>query len=212
MENAVEALKMAGAVLLFIIGLSVAILAFTISRQGIDAVLKYSDREALRIKNDSRFYYLKSDDTQRYVGTETIIPTIYRAYKENFKIVFEFDDTYYLYEKKIGLTGTEKIYTLDLEKENHGQDLEVREFLDVILYRKYSSTTNASEYCTNKKIHSLPTKSLYEYITDKITAGKKIQEKLGTFYIEDLSSASEESNLKDAFNKNEKRVITYIFK
>ena len=102
MENAVDALKMAGSVLLFVIALSVAILSFTNARQAIDSVLEYSDRESLTIEGDPRFYYLSggNNDTSRYVGKETIIPAIYRAYKENYKIVFKFNDvdTYYLYK------------------------------------------------------------------------------------------------------------------
>ena len=102
MENAADALKMAGSVLLFIVALSVAILAFSQARQAIDAVLKFSDRESLAIEDDSRFYYLSStSNTKRYVGKETIIPAIYRAYKENYKIIFDFpDDSYYLFKDR----------------------------------------------------------------------------------------------------------------
>lgn len=101
MENATDALKMAGSVLLFIVALSVAILAFSQARQAIDAVLKFSDRESLAIEDDSRFYYLSStSNTKRYVGKETIIPAIYRAYKENYKIIFKFKDDYYLFKDR----------------------------------------------------------------------------------------------------------------
>ena len=90
MENAADALKMAGSVLLFVIALSIAVLSITQARESADRVLAYSDRETLSIEGDSRFYYLagNNDDTNRYVGKETIIPSIYRAYKENFKIIF----------------------------------------------------------------------------------------------------------------------------
>ena len=86
-ENIADALKMAGSVLLFVMGLSIAILAFSQARESMDIVLSYSDRESLSIEGDSRFYYLSNDnDTSRYVGKETIIQAIYRAYKENYKI------------------------------------------------------------------------------------------------------------------------------
>lgn len=101
MENAVEALKMAGSVLIFVLALSVAILAFSQTREAIDTVLKYSDREYWTIEGDERFYYLADgSDTERYVGLETIIPTIYRANSEGFDIVFKFKDNYYLYKEK----------------------------------------------------------------------------------------------------------------
>lgn len=109
MENAVEALKMAGSVLLFIIALSVVILAFSQTREAIDTVLRYSDREYWTIEGDSRFYYLANEnDTERYVGLETIIPTIYRANSEGFDIVFKFKDGYYLYEEKT-TSGSKKV-------------------------------------------------------------------------------------------------------
>ena len=95
MENVSDALKMAGSVLLFIIGLSVAILAFSQAREAIDAVLKYTDREYLTIEGDSRFYYLSNtNDTNRYVGLETIIPSRVSAAKESYKKDFVFDDDY----------------------------------------------------------------------------------------------------------------------
>lgn len=210
MENAVEALKMAGSVLLFVIALSVAILAFTTSRESLDKIIKYSDRESLRIDNDSRFYYLANDsDTKRYVGNETIIPAIYRAYKENFKIIFEFNDSsYFLYQKSKG-TNVETINRIDLAKETIANDLDSIEFLNGIIYHKYN--VNEATYKTKFKIHDLPTKSLYDYISNKLKTNYKIEEKLGTYYMEDLSEAKVDSNLKDNNNKNEKRVITYTF-
>ena len=53
MENAVEALKMAGSVLIFVLALSVVILAFSQTREAIDTVLRYSDREYWTIEGDS---------------------------------------------------------------------------------------------------------------------------------------------------------------
>ena len=88
-DNVADALRMAGSVLLFVLGLSIAILALSQARESLDIVLSYSDRESLTIENDERYYYLASEnDTSRYVGKETVIPAIYRAYKENYKIIF----------------------------------------------------------------------------------------------------------------------------
>ena len=44
MENAAEALKMAGAVLLFVLALSVAIVSFGQARETADTILDYRDR------------------------------------------------------------------------------------------------------------------------------------------------------------------------
>lgn len=56
--------------------------------------------------------------------------------------------------------------------------------------------------------------NLYNYLTSK-ESNYKIEEKLGTYYIEDLKTdpldTSQKSNISEV-NKQEKRVITYIFR
>lgn len=204
-ENIADALKMAGSVLLFVMGLSIAILAFSQARESMDIVLSYSDRESLSIEGDSRFYYLSSEnDTSRYVGKETIIPAIYRAYKENYKIVFKFpNDKYYLFKVK----NDEKISTLDLANQSLSSDLASRQFLNGIIYGdfEYENEKSKNDYINKFKITPNDI-SLYQYLTEKEST-YKIKEYLGTYYIEDVNGTSE----VNAVNKTEKRVITYEF-
>lgn len=204
-ENIADALKMAGSVLLFVMGLSIAILAFSQARESMDIVLSYSDRESLSIEGDSRFYYLSKDnDTSRYVGKETIIPAIYRAYKENYKIVFKFpNDKYYLFKVK----NDEKISTLDLANQSLSSDLASRQFLNGIIYGdfEYENEKSKNDYINKFKITPNDI-SLYQYLTEKEST-YKIKEYLGTYYIEDVNGTSE----VNAVNKTEKRVITYEF-
>lgn len=233
-ENIADALKMAGSVLLFVIGLSIAILYFSQAREAIDSVLTYSDRESLSIDGDPRFYYLanaNANDTSRYVGIETIIPAIYRAYKENYKIVFEFPNDYFLFKQ-----GDKKITTIDLEKQTMSSDLASRQFLDGIIYGKFN-------YDENKTIEDWKTKfdvnpnsiSLYKYLTDN-QSSYKIKESLGTYYREDVdadgdghpdseqylevdeenedgtvSKVSKWVTTVEKTNRTKKRVITYKF-
>lgn len=204
-ENIADALKMAGSVLLFVMGLSIAILAFSQARESMDIVLSYSDRESLSIEGNPRFYYLSNDnDTSRYVGKETIIPAIYRAYKENYKIVFKFpNDKYYLFEVKNG----EKISTLDLANQSLSSDLASRQFLNGIIYGdfEYENEKSKNDYINKFKITPNDI-SLYQYLTEKEST-YKIKEYLGTYYIEDVNGTSK----VNAVNKTEKRVITYEF-
>ena len=85
MENASDAIIMAGAVLIFAIALSVAMTVFTQARTTIDTVVYESDRT-------SYYEYLDMDISNniknRIVGLETIIPTLYKYYKENYTVVF----------------------------------------------------------------------------------------------------------------------------
>ena len=214
-ENIADALKMAGSVLLFVMGLSIAILAFSQARESMDIVLSYSDRESLSIEGDSRFYYLSKDnDTSRYVGKETIIPAIYRAYKENYKIVFKFPDDYYLFKQEVknakGLNEEKEISTLDLANQSLSSDLTSRQFLNGIIYGdfEYENEKSKNDYINKFKITPNDI-SLYQYLTDltEKESTYKIKEYLGTYYIEDVNGTSE----VNAVNKTEKRVITYEF-
>ena len=211
-ENIADALKMAGSVLLFVMGLSIAILAFSQARESMDIVLSYSDRESLSIEGNARFYYLSKDnDTSRYVGKETIIPAIYRAYKENYKIVFKFPDDYYLFKQEVknakGLNKEKKISTLDLANQSLSSDLASRQFLNGIIYGdfEYENEKSKNDYINKFKITPNDI-SLYQYLTEKEST-YKIKEYLGTYYIEDVNGTSE----VNAVNKTEKRVITYEF-
>lgn len=73
MENAVDALKMAGAAMLFVLAFTISMVMFSKARETTDAVL-----DNLQLKN----FFTKVDalDTNvtRKVGIETIIPTLYR--------------------------------------------------------------------------------------------------------------------------------------
>ena len=211
-EIIADALKMAGSVLLFVMGLSIAILAFSQARESMDIVLSYSDRESLSIEGNPRFYYLSKDnDTSRYVGKETIIPAIYRAYKENYKIVFKFPDDYYLFKQEVknakGLNKEKKISTLDLANQSLSSDLASRQFLNGIIYGdfEYENEKSKNDYINKFKITPNDI-SLYQYLTEKEST-YKIKEYLGTYYIEDVNGTSE----VNAVNKTEKRVITYEF-
>lgn len=223
MENAVEALKMAGSVLIFIIALSIAILFFSQSREAIDTLLKYTDREYATIEENNRFYYLANiDDTQRYVGIETIIPSIYRAYAESYKIVFNFPDEYYLY-KDLSTDETEKKVCKIDAIDNTGVNSKNLDFLNGIVYHEYDSR-RGNFGIENKRLLDND-KSLYDYITDKLKT-HKIKETLGTYYMEDRTDADDNrlnirydyiegkktnpSEISDV-NKRELRVITYTF-
>lgn len=86
MENAAEALKMAAAMLIFVLALTISINSLTLARQTTESVLLEKDRETHYINGN--YYYDSTGVTTRKVGLETIIPTIYRALNENTKIIF----------------------------------------------------------------------------------------------------------------------------
>lgn len=82
MENAVEALKMAFAVLVFVMALSLTIMNFSLARQTADFVLESADPTAY-------YNYNAEGHENRIVGLETVIPTLYKYAVENYTIVFK---------------------------------------------------------------------------------------------------------------------------
>lgn len=200
MENATDALKMAAAVLIFVLALSISINAFGEARRASQVILDYRDREY-------DYTYITSGTTQRQVGLETIIPSIYKAYKENYKIIFDMkkdiNDKDGLYSKKNENGNYDEINYIDLEKEVLGSDKQKEEFIKAIIYGKDSIL---DEY--KKEFSDLGINLKDDGIYDRIK-GKKVTEKLGVYYQEDMQTGG--SNTPDA-NKTKKRVITYTDK
>lgn len=197
MENAGEALQIAAAVLIFVLALSISINAFGEARQSAQIVLDYQDREY-------DYTYIVGNTTQRKVGVEAIVPAIYKAYKENYKIVF--DTTKFgrngLYLKKDKTGNEQGVYSIDLEKEVLGSDAQKERFIKAILYGPDPSTR--TEFLTNLGIRFLHDEGIYGIIRrNKYT----FVEKLGVYYQEELELQGT-SNSPDT-NKNKKRVITY---
>lgn len=189
MENAADALKMATWVLIFVVALSIIINAFGMARQTTDILISY---------NDNEYYtdYVEQGNTERKVGYETIIPAIYRAYKENYKIIFLNNDgtPMYFYENK---NTKEQINYIDLEKQNVGNDTAKEEFIKYIVTGK---EINNSQYKFENS-YDIKNNGLYNQIK-----GKQFTESLGVYYQEEIDG--NQSNTPDA-NKTKKRVITY---
>ena len=214
MENAAEALKMAGAVLLFLIAISVSIISFGNVREAADTILEYKDRETTYI--DGEYYYSQSTENEREVGLETILPTLSRVYTENYKVVFEgLTDPIYTVKK-----SGEARYCLDAEFDNDirgSGTTKEKSFLSAVIYGdKYNAFNSYKDKIT------LPSVSLYSRLLNILSSGsnKKIIEKSGVYYqddeknpnIEDDGSTEDESNIGDEpeVNKTKKRIITYV--
>ena len=85
MENAAEALKIAFAVLMFVLALTLSISSFSQATRAVGVITTLRDREA-------QYTYVKpinsENDFSRIVGIETVVSTIYRAPEQNLKIYF----------------------------------------------------------------------------------------------------------------------------
>ena len=90
MENATHALIIVFAVFVFVLALTVSIVSFSNAKNAADIILYTKDQT-------NYYNYTKVSgkaDENRIVGLETIIPTLYKYYKENYTIVFKHCSSY----------------------------------------------------------------------------------------------------------------------
>lgn len=82
MENALDAIKMAFGMMVFVIAMSAAMYLFNTASSTAQVLLYYADK--------TNYYdnveIINGDVTTRIVDVETIIPTLYRYFKENFAV------------------------------------------------------------------------------------------------------------------------------
>ena len=192
MENAVEALKIAFAVMMFVVALTLSISSFSQARSAASSIINMSDRE-------TEYTYVKpSSDFTRTVGVETIVTSMYRAYEENIEIYFFKNDNtplilYYKtddYGNRVKEGGVEVgINYINLALEKFPSVDKAREHLNILLGTKNPSIY-AGEY--KKQLNTDYTQGLYHYL-----GSHKFEESQGEYY-----QGTGTSKIK-------KRVITY---
>lgn len=195
MENVADALKIAFAVMMFVIALTLSISSFSQATRTVDVITASRDREA------QYTYVTPSDNLSRTVGIETVISSMYRAYEENIEIHF--------YES-IGETEQEmKIYNLidddgniigdtnciDLSHKNlkFANKDQATEFLNVLLAGQNTDNWIAIKDKYERRI-------IYMNGIYKQFSGAKFEERLGE-YVQGSGTS-----------KITKRVITYVKK
>lgn len=88
MENAVDAIKIAFAVFVLTMALSIAMYMFNQAKATADVVLESSDVTTFSSYTNTIEGVATTTEGDRLVGLETIIPTLYKYYKENYTVVF----------------------------------------------------------------------------------------------------------------------------
>lgn len=196
MENAAEALKIAFAVMLFVMALTLSMSSFSQATRAVNTITSMRDRENGWVGD--LMYVTPSENLTRTVGIETVVTSMYRAYEENMTIYFFENDgikplvLYNELDNKGNIVPGGGISSIDLSNETFGVQQEPKEFLDIILggnevlMDKDESTKDKYE----KKI--LYTDGLYNKLKNL-----QFEEKLGEY--------TDSTGLT-------KRVITYIKK
>ena len=213
MENAADALKMAAAFLIFIMALAISINAFSQARLTATTLLEYHDREY-----DYRYIEANVDDsgnpvTERIVGIESVVPSIYKAWKENYKIVFDdgiLSDGAYQQEDATG--SLQVVNTIDLEDIALASNRE-EPFVMAILYGNKCENFSAIKTYFRKNMGiSLNETGIYDKISNR-----KLKESIGIYYQNEISEdgavtpdpGEDDTSSVPETNRTEKRVITY---
>lgn len=194
MENAVEALKMAGFMLLFIIALSITIITLTQAKTTADSLVKNQDRQ-------QSYQYIEvtgdlSKSLSRTVTLADIIPTLYRYAQEDYAVQFytSSGSPLYIYESGQIKNGVPvKKNDLDLDTEHWIENGETR-------YEDWRGNT------TKIKQH---VDDVVEYLLANYK-NSNFEEKLGT--TEDYEESQDTNELVPDINKQYKRIITYTLK
>lgn len=84
MDNAADAILIGGAMLIFVLALTVSITVYSQARVTIDAMLHATDETSFYEYYDTQNNIVSN----RIVSWETIIPTLYKYYKEDYTVVF----------------------------------------------------------------------------------------------------------------------------
>ena len=194
MENAVEALKMAGFMLLFIIALSITMITLTQAKTTADSLVKNQDRQ-------QSYQYIEvngdlSKSLSRTVTLADIIPTLYRYAQEDYAVQFytSSGSPLYVYESGQIKNGVHvKKNDLDLDTEHWLENGETR-------YEEWRGNT------TKIKQH---VDDVVEYLLANYK-NSNFEEKLGT--TEDYEESQDTNELVPDINKQYKRIITYTLK
>lgn len=202
MENAIDALKIAAGVLMFVLALTISISCFSQANESVTAIVKMNDNE-FKIAFDN---IQPSNNLTRIVGIETILPTMYNAYEKSESFVIYFKDSdgnpMPIYYKTNGSNEREKdALNEDITVDYIGTRLENYDdyvkHLDMILAGKDNYKIVDEDFVNKYSNQFIDTKypnGFLDYIKDK-----KFEEKLGEYY---------ESGGKTT-NQVKQRIITY---
>lgn len=189
MENASDALIMAGQVLIFIIALTVCISSFSTLRIGIDNAIDQT--ETIKLAKDSDLYInfiqSKEDGATRIVGAETVVSSMYRAIKEDFIMYLELSDvTFENVYRKLG----------DIIEEKNEDDIVIGSYK--IIYDTDNTRIKITiKNDANYRANALLKNGLYDIIKSE-----KFEEYLGEYQEATNEAVSSE-------NKKTYRIITY---
>ena len=211
MENAVEALKIAFAVMMFVVALSVSISSFSNANSTVNALISMNDRE------NEYTYVEPSSDLTRVVGVETVVSSMYTAFEQNIEIYFKDsnENTIPLFYK----TRIDEEKEGYLDKDSAGIPIEIYSIdksIEDVIYSKMHldiilGGTSVIEDVVNETLATAP-----EYLRKKYI--DMYNNKIRDYYPDGLYEEFKDKKFTELFgeytqgsgaDKIKKRVITY---
>jgi len=187
-ENLYDALIMAGAILIFVIALTVSMSSFTEMRTQIDEIVEMDSRVDL-VKNDKGYlnYISTNPDSLdiRIVGIETLVSSMYRVSKENYVVYIKASD--------YGEAKTMRLKDKGLSAQYYGAEEIIKDDDNILQITINGANSDATTLLKNTDEGG---KGLYDELKDK-----KFKEYLGVY--QENTGASEA-------NRTTYRVITYV--
>ena len=185
MENATDALIMAGQVLIFIVALTVCMSSFTTVRETINSIV--GQKETIKMARGSEGYinYIESKEQKstRIVGAETVISSMYRSVKENYEIYIKLD------LNKTSQSDIEKTGAVFFEAPNTITSSEGKQIInsgDKLI----KVTIGRKEDGINERVNEIFLKDFYDIIKTK-----KFSEYLGEYQNASDASVSSENKV-----------------
>lgn len=197
MENAVDALKIAGSVLLLIIALTVNISTFSRVKTEFEQIIKNREnvKYAVDTTKEENAYvnYLKSsgDNYARTVGIETIVSTLRRLAKENYKV-------YIVLNHDVSSLNLDLDLKIKLKYDLIYGDVKLAERDDTVIFYQLGGVQGKwLENNENSVNFDKSISILYNGLK-----GKSFKEYFGLY-------KEENANISDA-EKKDRKVITYV--
>lgn len=167
MENATDALKIAFAIFVFVIAITVAFSLISQAKTTSDHILFYADK--------TNFYdRLDSKETNRVVSTSDVISTLYKYYKESLGVTIELgsNDTY-KFDLNLSKSDLEKFGLSQAPATEKEAENMIEKFINDKLLKNYANDKFVEEFV------EVPISGIYEFGEDdtEITlssGGKKV--------------------------------------
>ena len=220
MENAVDAIYIAGAVLLLLVALTVGISSFSTQVSQIDEIVQADERVDIATEGTGNFVnYISHSDTTRVVSVDTIVNTLYRSYKENYTVYIKLNSYASLKNEDKYVTKAQKTTTVTqsdgTQKNIINKDDEILVFKITTEYNLQNAKEKLNNMLADQSHKNPEGANLYNVLKSDASHNKQYSEYIGELYQNDIASTPGEAWPTDKdkvsdYNKTKVRIITYV--